>query len=565
MSALLWMAAALAGDAHDEALADVLRQAIEVHAEELSLPEAPPIYHLRYHLVQLGSLGVRASLGTPVYVDPRDTRALAVEVRVGSPTFDNLGFGGWENGLARTSLPLELTPHALRVGAWRLTDRAYKEAVEQHARKRSQVPDDRPDHPGDYTLTGAVTHAVDAPSVAEAEPLVALASRLSEAWTGGPALDRGDVYIGHEAGSSWTVDSEGTDVRRALSETTLRAAAHLRTPDGLLLTDQLLHTVRRPEELPSDDAMRAQIEALRDGLADAAEAPLLDDEYVGPVLFEGSAAADLFRYLLPEQLEGTPAEIPFDTWFGDLGTSRETVRVGRRVLPGGWQVVDDPLAWPEHPGAFTHDAEGTPAQPLTLVDDGIVRTLAMSRTPRSGLEQTNGHGRARMGQRAEGRVTLLQIEPGKRVSEAKLRKLALKAARSYGRDWVFVVRRLQVPAVQGLSSGGGGMVIFGGEEGPALPPPVVVVRRYADGREELVRGAAFASVHRFVLRDLVAAGPQVQTDVLFPASGGWADLGATEGLPGRISAPTVLVGEMELTPMSGDVRDAAVLPALVRE
>ncbi len=544
----------------DDALAEVLHEAVDHYATALELPEAPPVYHLRYHLVRLGSVQARGSFGSLVYVDPRTTHALGVELRMGSPAFDNLGFGGWENGLARTSLPIELTPHALRLNAWRLTDSAYKEGVEQFARKEAQVPE-RDDHPGDYTLTGPVVSSVEAPVVAPAEPLSELARRLSAAWLGGPVLDRGDVYVGHEAGSSWTIDSEGTDVRRASHETTLRAAAHLRTADGQLLTDAVLWTARDPGDLPPEATMRSAIEQARDRLAAAAAAPLLDDEYVGPVLFEDDAATDLFRYLLPEQLEGTPAEIPFDTWFGDLGTSRDPVRVGRRVLPPGWAVIDDPQLLPDHPGAFTHDAEGTPTKALRLVDDGIVRTLAMSRTPRPGLTETNGHGRARIGQRAEGKVTMLSVVPPKRLSSTKLRKAALKLARSYGRDWVFVVRRLQVPAVRGLSRGGG-FLIFGNDEAPALPPPVVVVRLHADGREELVRGATFASVSRFVLRDLVAAGPQAATSAMFPIGGGWADLGATEGLPGFTTAPAVLVGEMELVPTSGDPRDAPLLPPL---
>lgn len=548
----------------DDATADleaVLEHAALEGAAALSLPDAPPLYHTRYQLVQLDTVSARGALGSLVYGDARPTSSLGIELRLGTPAFDNLGFGGWENGLARGSLPVDLTPHALEVGVWRLTDRAYKEGVEQYARKAAQVPEDRTDHPGDYTLTGAVAFEAPLPTVGDAEALHGLAQRLSGAWLGGPVLDRGDVYVGHEAGGRWIVDSEGSRVRRPVHETTVRAAAHLRTPDGQLLTEQVLWTVRAPSALPDEPGMHDAIVAARDRLAAAAAAPLLDDEYVGPVLFEGDAATDLFRYLLPEQLEGTPAEIPFDSFFGDLGTSRDPVRIGRRVLPPGWTVTDDPTAHPAHPGSFTHDDEGTPAEAITLVDDGIVRTLAMSRTPRPGLGESNGHGRATVGRRAEGKVTMLTVQPPRERSPTALRKAALKAARAYGRDWVFVVRRLQVPAVQNLSRGGG-FLFFGGDEGPSLPPPVVLVKLHADGHEELVRGGAFASVNRFVLRDLLAAGPTHTSDALFPLGGEWGDLGATEGLPGRTEAPWVLVGEMELVPTSGDPRDAPVLPPL---
>jgi len=552
----LLLSAALAGGGDPE-LEEVLDEALATYPESLHLDDAPPMYHLRYHVLRYDSVAVRASMGSLVYVDPRRTNRLGVEVRLGTPQFDNLGFGGWQDGLSQAPLPVQLSPHALSVGLWRLTDTAYKEAVEQYARKEAQVPD-RPDHPGDYTLTGPVQAAFDAPQAAEPEPLADLAQQLSEAWLGATRFDRADVYVGHEVGRRWTVDTEGTDVRTAHQETTVRAAAHLRTDDGALLTEQVLWTVTSPSELPDEAAMQAQVEAARDRLEAAGAATPLADEYVGPMLFEHTAATELFQYLLPEQLEGTPAEIPFDTWLGDLGAARDPVRVGRRVLPPGWEVVDDPLGDPSHPGSYTHDAEGTPAERIELVTDGIVRTLAMSRVPRSGLEQTNGHARGAPGQRPEARVTMLSVTPPRQVSPTRLRKLALKAARAYGRDWVFVVRRLQVPAVQNLSRGGG-FVLFGEEE-QVLPSPVVLVKLHADGTEELVRGARFASVNRFLLRDLLAAGPTTTADAMFPVRGEWGDLGATQGLPGQVTAPSVLVGEVELVPSRGDPRDAPRLP-----
>ena len=180
----------LAGLAHaddpapdDAALKAVLDEALATYPEALSLPEAPPMYHLRYHVVRYDSVAARASMGSPVYVDPRESHRVGVEVRLGTPAFDNLGFGGWQDGISQAGLPVRLTPHALDVGLWRLTDRAYKEAVEQYARKEAQVPE-RDDHPGDYTLTGPQTVSMPAPAASEPRPLAELAVRLSEAWDG---------------------------------------------------------------------------------------------------------------------------------------------------------------------------------------------------------------------------------------------------------------------------------------------------------------------------------------------------------------------------------------------
>lgn len=539
-----------------DALKSVVEQALTDYPEELELPEAPDLYHLRYHLILGRSYSARASLGSPVYADQGKYNLVGAELRLGSPAFDNTGFAGWENGFGRKGLPQEPTAHAVDVALWELTDTSYKEGVEQVARKKAQVPE-RKDHPGDYTLTGKVV--ADASYVPDFAPdgLEDLLVRLSSAWTGGPMLDRGDVYLGHEAGTTWTADTEGTRVGRPLHETTIRAAAHLRTDDGELLTDQLLWTVRDPASLPDEAVMTAQITAVRDRLAATAKAKPLGEEYVGPVVFEGEAAADLFRYLLAGQLEGTPTEIPFDAWFGEFGEASESVRVGRRVLPPGWLVVSDPGGHPQHPGSYSHDWEGTPVQRVELVTDGIVRTLAMSRTPRKGLETSNGHGLGGVGERAVGKVVFLDVDAPRQVGSAKLYKTGLKAAKSYGLDHVLVVRKLQVPSIQNLSKGGWSFEV---DDPGVLPPPIDIVRRYADGREERVRGAAFANVARFVLRDILAAGPSHASSYMMPLDGDFGSLAATEGKAAWTSAPAVVVGEMEVVPRSGDPRDVPVLP-----
>jgi hypothetical protein len=543
------------GTPESHPLLPVLQEQLQHNKARLTLPDAPPIYHLRYHLMELGQVDVHASLGGLVESNAGPYNLFAVEVRIGEPTYDNTGFGGWQDGFRRASLPARLTPDAVALEAWRTTDTAYKEAVEQYARKVSQfVPP--PDYPGDYTLTGAVV-ADDGPGIPEptVDRLQALALALTDAMREGTPLVRGEVHVGHEAGSLLTVDSEGTSVRSPVQETTVRAILSLRAPDGMLLTDERLWTVRTVDELPPLDKMLLEIQELRKGLDALAQAPTLTEEYVGPVIFEEEAAVDLFRYVLLSQLEGTPPEVPFDSMFGELGEDRDPVRLGRRVLPPGWSAVDDPMRWAAHPGSYAHDNEGTATQSVELVQDGIVRIVAMSRVPRRGVEGTNGHARGHIGQRATGRISMLEIEPDRHRSERKVDKSALKLARAYGRDWVLVVRRLQEPCVLSLDAD-----LFW-DEGIVLPPPVAIVKRWADGREEIVRGANFAGIQRWVLRDIAMAGPQQEADFFAPLSGSnWAGLSPTEGMASRIAAPEILVGEIELVPAPTDPREIPVLP-----
>jgi len=539
-------------------MTDVLVDAIQTHQSKLELGEdAPPIYHLRYHLMELHQSEVRASMGHIIQSKDKPFRTLSVELRLGTPELDNTGFGGWENGFDSVFLPQELTPRALDLAAWRLTDSAYKQALEQYARKEAQFRPP-PDYPGDYTLTGPVQVDAERPT-GDASGLDALATRVSAAFTEVPGLLIGDVFIGHEQGTHVVIDSEGTRVVRPVAETTVRAAMTLRAPDGMLLSDSILWSVRGPEQLPTPDDMRRQTDQMVSDMLALATTPALKEEIVGPVVFTDGAAVDLFRTLLLSQLEGTPPEVPFESWLGDLSRGGSAVRLGRRVLPPGWTVVSDPTSRPDHPGAYTHDMEGTPAQAVTFVEDGIVKDVAMSRVPRKGDAQTNGHARGGLRARLSGRPSLTTITPKKQKSAKKLHKSAIKLAMAYDRDWYIRVDKLQEPSARSLGQRGGFM-LFGGDDEDPLARPVVLHKVYADGRVERVRGGRFSDVQRWALRDIAAAGPTTQATFMLPHEPGQGLYSPTSGLPVWMSAPNVLVGELEILPTPGDPNDAPLLP-----
>jgi TldD protein len=551
----------------DSPIRVALMAELERNKTGLSLPGAPPLYHLRYLFMDLRDVSATASHGEIVDMDDQPLGVLGVDVRVGSAAFDNTGFGGWETGFQQTSLPVHLTPRTLQQAAWRATDWAYKEAVEQYARKKAtfQPP---ADYPGDFEVLPPTVARSDYAAADSLDAVMDLARRVSASMPTHPVPKRSAVLVAHEAGGFWVADTDGDDVSQPMSETVVRAVAHFQAPDGLLLTDHRTWMVRRLADLPAVSAMAEEARAMTAALVGVAAAAPLQEEYVGPVLFEGEATLDLFRVLLASQLEGTPPPVPFESQFGPLGNtfappgSPGDVRIGRRVLPLGWAVVDDPRRDMQNPASFAYDLEGTPARAVSLVTDGIVRTLLMSRTPRKGVEGTNGHARGAPGARAAGRVAMMEVTPEHRTSRHHLQRAAVKLAASYGRDWVMVVRRFQDDAIRALDEDAR-RSLFRGEEtsGLRLPEPLYLSRLYADGHEVPVRGAAFSGVNRFVLRDIVAAGQQVAVNYLAPFHPGEFEGNPLSGLSTWLSAPEVLVGEMELLPTPSDPRDLPVVPA----
>ena len=80
----------------------------------------------------------------------------------------------------------------------------------------------------------------------------------------------------------------------------------------------------------------------------------------------------------------------------------------------------------------------------------------------------------------------------------------------------------------------------------SLPLPLGIYKHYSDGREELYLGASFVSISPFLLREIQAAGPQNEQAYLATWTAGSLRSSDYTGLDSWISAPSVLIGEIEL-------------------
>jgi len=198
---------------------------------------------------------------------------------------------------------------------------------------------------------------------------------------------------------------------------------------------------------------------------------------------------------------------------------------------------------------MTHDFEGVASQTVELVQEGVLRDVLMSRTPRSDRSMSTGHARNMRGSRFEAMPTQVSVRNARPKSWTKLRRLAISQAKTTGLSYVLVVKHLSPPALMDTLE----FSVTGDGPMAGLSSPTEVYRLYADGREEPVRGLEFVGVDRRVLRDIIASGrtslPVEMLDV--PGSSSRYESGWFEGLPVSWAVPPVLIDELELHSRSG--------------
>lgn len=514
-------------------------------AMRLALPGVPGPHFVALTVGDLVQTEVEAVPGAIVSSRSEVERTLGVAVRVGTPAFDSANFGDPGNdGFLPVSLPPGDAPAALARGAWLGVDRAWKAAAanlaaKEAARRKRPAAVRAPD----FAPGPAHTHHDPPPPPHDREAVEAIAR-----WLAGPLGEHADlldpsVEAFGMAGTHTVADTLGTRVTTAVVGLDVAASARVRAPDGTVAGDVVRWLVRGASDLPPAEAMQASVRALAARLLAWRDATPATEEWMGPVLVTGEAAVGLFRWLLLPSLCATPPreredEVPSP---GAL-----PFRVGRRVLPPGWSVVDDPRAFPELPSMLDWDCEGVPAEgPLQLVLDGVVRGLLASRTPGVDAPRSNGRALGGPGELARAAPTQVAVAVESPVPEAELRALALEHAAEGGLDHVVEVRRLADPAVSDWEGG--------------LPDPLVAVRVYTDGREVPVRGLAFSGLDRRALVGVLAGGPSTTRTVFWHNDPDEARC-SIAGFAVTITAPALLLREAELVPDGAVPTRQPVLP-----
>ncbi|NCG17424.1 MAG: hypothetical protein GWP91_00200 [Rhodobacterales bacterium] len=558
MSALLLL---LALSAQADPIVDGLVDELTRSTEALELGQAGPPYFIAYDLLDVWDTSVSATLGGVVFRDSSPDRDLGVSVRVGGPELDSANFGdSWrEPGFQSRQTVLGDDPIALRHTAWYITDTAYKSAIENLASRKAararRASSDAALCFSSGEVQTATASAATAVPIATLEPI---ALQLSEVFLAHPNLEWSRVYASAEMGRRIHVDSLGTRVIKPVSTIVVRATARARAHDGSWITDHASWVVRGADDLAPVEEMVAKTEEMADRLETWLTTPLGEDDYVGPVLFEGNAAIELVRSLALPALSGTPAseEPPKGSRSVVFGGGDDTtaVRVKRRLLPTGFHIADDPTGDLGLASAYEYDDEGEKAQSLQLVIDGVIHTHYASRTPSKQVDVSNGHGRGDPGELITGSASWTTLSATKGLSAKKMHKVALEQAAAYGLDHYLAVRRIEDASV---ASGASAIRFsFNDAGGNRLPAPVIAVRMYADGREEPVRGLQFVGTDHRLLRDLIAAGTQVHTTTLLNEGRGPA-----YGIPTTLSSPNLLIAEVELSSGGQDGEKPPALPS----
>jgi TldD protein len=553
---------------------------------ELKLPQSDqPVrpYFIEYRLVDFDVREVVGQFGALMDTNRNRFRQMLVSARIGDYKLDSSNFvsdDGFRGFIGPTGeVGIDKDYDSLRQDLWIATDQAFKEAAETYSRKQAYLSSlARASDIDDFARVQSVQHVEPLPTIDWSsrnwEQEVRDSSAALRAF---PQIydSRVTYYLVYT--TEYYLNSEGTEIRTNHSLAAIEAGMSTLAVDGMPVNHYYATYAPKPADLPSADMIRKNLSVAGTELMAMREAAPAPD-YTGPVLFESRAAAALLAQVLSPSLNGARPPLAFqpvvDQLMSSLGARSDwTGKIDSRVLPLTVSLVDDP-SLKEYKGtpvigSYAIDEEGVPAQKVTIVQDGKLKGLLMSRRPGPDSDQSNGHGRASFLADTKPVMSNLVFSSTETVSPADLKKKFVDDCKEEKLEFCIVVRQMDNPALSLLHQEDFSELLasFGGNAATDRLPLVVYKLYPKDGREELVRGARISGFSPRTLRNIAGIGNDdfvynyMQSQIAGISGTALGAFGnAQNGLPATVVAPSLLFEEIEVRGARGEPKRLPILP-----
>jgi hypothetical protein len=539
-------------------------------SSHMSLPNLDAPYFVQYLLDQEETFSVSASLGGILSRRHDFIRQPHVSVRVGNYQFDNSNYtGSGFNFGSRYDLgrfPFDDRYDVLRRYFWLETDSAYKSSLEALSRKRAALRNvTQTDRLNDFAHAEPVRRLRTLPRLSVNQDYWANRVRaLSAAFAQYPEVKNSDVELESAVGGFTMVNSEGTEVREPEVAHLLRIRAAAQAEDGMTLRDAVTFHATDLIHLPTEEEAQRAARKLAEDVVALAHAPKGED-YNGPVLFEGMAGPQILAEVLGKALVLTRRPVAEGGRGGGFQPSELEGRIGARVLPDSFDVVDDPTQteWRGRPlfGHYEVDREGVVPVPLKIVEKGALKGYLLTRQPVRGYEGSNG--RARLpGNFGSSTATFsnLFFHSSDTVPAADLKKKLIEIIQARGKPYGIIVRKMDFPSSASLDEAR--RLIGASQGGRPISVPILAFKVFPDGHEELVRALRFRGLNTRSLKDILAAGDD---NVLFEYMDNPAPFaligGAGYTTEAAVIGPSILVDDLELHPLEEEQPKLPVVTA----
>jgi hypothetical protein len=488
---------AKAQDSTEAIMFRAMKDELDRNMDKLTYKDIQRPFYISYTIDDIKTIFVSASLGALTNSSEKHYRNWSNRVLAGDYQLNDENFvDATRSKPSRDGdieLPLDNDYYGIRRALWMMTNNTFKSAAENYKNKLEALKDKNLGKKDlqipDFCAVPVVKLSVPDIKVKwDKHDLERLVKESSSVFKDYPDIYYSEVAAFQIHADIYFYSSESCQVKTPIDFITYTANAIYQGKEGDNIADQIWICAVTPDEIPDIPTISKYIQSLASNIIVKGNAPLLEENYTGPVLLLGQSVADVFAQGLFGGTDNLCAyreplynSSQMTMYYGQNINSLEN-KLDKQVTAKNLTVKDVSTLKvfnnTELVGSYFCDAEGVlPTDSMTLIENGILKGLYNGRTPTRNIRTSNGHNRYVF----QGGSVTSDLGPGVLVISAndgkpvnKLKDELLKQAKEEGLDYAIMVK----PIIQGN-----------------FLMPLNFYKVYVtDGREELLRTATMNQV-----------------------------------------------------------------------
>lgn len=482
--------------ADNDSLLTSLQTEINRSMQGLKMANAASPCFIDFRLTDLNTVYIRAMRGEVVYANQNSHRNGLPTVLVGDYQNTNqnviMNYQQLYNYRSNAiNVVFGSDDAVIRTCIWQVLDKNYKDAAELYANKmgllkQTEVPEEDRNIPDFQRMEATRKIFPVRQQTFDLNQLKEYVRKASEVFKEYHELDNSHIYLYAGSADVRYSNSEGTLCRYPDNLISIFINARAQSADGEEINElaQLLYS--SIEELPTqkelEDICRGKAELIQQKLA----ASMIKESYVGPVLFEGEAVADLVERYFADPSKGVMgkrkgiATAEINRYYSDnpaLEGNQLEPMVNKKVISRDL-TLSAMSGTPEYRGQkllgyYPVDVQGVePDKELALIKDGVLKNMLTMRMPTRQFRTSNGHARSSIN---GGNLLLcpgvLRLSSKTSCAPDELKKRLMAAAKEEDYSYAYIVRKITNDT-----------------------PSQLYRVNVSDGSEELVRGATMKDI-----------------------------------------------------------------------
>ncbi|MBQ6309664.1 MAG: hypothetical protein IJK82_07660, partial [Prevotella sp.] len=336
--------------------------------------------------------------------------------------------------------------NAVRRAVWNTTDNSYKDALNIYAQKQNYYTQ----HP--LPLEYANTNDLILPAATSAhesitadiqdidmKQLGSLVVELSSVFKNYPHLYDTSVSFDVAQMNTLRITNTGLEVNDSQQVLTMTVDATTQNEDGTPWNDKMVLSYPLPDFLKNKGSLVERINTFASNLMALRDAPVLDEEYNGPVMFEEMASVYSLTDPVIAAVCASHTLQPADDDYGK--------KIGQEIIDKRIRAVNysDRRDYNGVPlmGAYSVDADGVvPEKELLLVENGVLRKQLNNLRPTPFAKNSTGSCRFPVNPGVpspEISFGSLHIKAVNTTADEKMEKTLLKTAKKAGLKNAYIV------------------------------------------------------------------------------------------------------------------------------